>query len=152
MKLYKKRRIKFCETVKIDKWFVKVYTIFQFESFQSPGDYDLAISSLSRWLAMGNSFNSESSNIAFLILHEGKEGIFAIINWWVGENMLNTHIFFTEYERSDYRIISGDGLAPCIWELEVINHERLAWIEHVLKQAEQPDYTSYMKEVYNGEL
>ena len=74
---------------------------------------------------MENSFNSSNEKIGFLILHSGTEGIFSLINWWVGENMLNTHIFLTAPKKPmDFTQISGNGLAPCIWELEVIYHER----------------------------
>ena len=39
-----------------------------------------------------------NEQIAFIIIHEATEGVFSLINWWVGENMLNTHIFLTAYD------------------------------------------------------
>ena len=99
---------------------------------------------------MENSFNANHDSIAFLILHEGTEGIFSLINWWVGQNRLNTNIYITEHHQLDtFKKISGDGLAPCIWELEIINHERLTWINEVLKLTPQPNFKRYLDTTIN---
>lgn len=102
---------------------------------------------------MKNSFDSHNDKTGFLILHSGTEGIFSLINWWVGNNMLNTHIFITKHNQtSDFRKISGDGLAPCIWELEVINHERISWTKNILKHPAKPQFKEYLSDVINKEL
>lgn len=133
---YKTRTIQFQEWLQVGDWQVKVYTISRTSDFNQPVFYKLAMEQLPAWLTMKNGFNSSHEKVAFLILHSGEEGIFSIINWWVGKNMLNTHIFITNYlDLREFRKISGDGLAPCVWELEVINHERCSWMEHVLKQS-----------------
>lgn len=67
--------------------------------------------------------------------------------------MLNTHIFITNYDAiSEFKKISGDGLAPCIWELEIINHERISWITNILKQHISPNYKYYLNDVINTEI
>jgi len=102
---------------------------------------------------MGNSFNANHNHMAFLILHLGTEGIFSLINWWVGENMLNTHIFLSSYDSpTQFQKISGDGLLPCIWELEVINHEKTAWVENVLKQPKSPNYETYLTATFDANI
>ncbi|MBK6266072.1 hypothetical protein JKA74_13595 [Marivirga sp. S37H4] len=101
---------------------------------------------------MKNSFDAENDRIAFLILHSGTEGIFSLINWWVGKNMLNTHIFMTSPNRpTEFTKISGDGLAPCIWELELINFERISWTNNILKN-NPPNFQLYLSEHFNGEF
>ena len=113
-------------------------------------NYAQAKLQLPQWLKMGNNFNAEHESIGFLIIHQGQEGIFYLINWWVGKNMINSHIFFTPlYHASTFRRISGDGLISCIWEMEVINHERLSWTKHVLKSV-VPDYQAYLNDQLNG--
>lgn len=60
--------------------------------------------------------------------------------------MLNTHIYLSEYATpTQFKLISGSGLFACVWELEVINHERLAWVQHVLHQYPTPDYATYLQ-------
>ena len=150
MSEYRPRHIEFKEHLKIDDWQIKVYTITKEDKFNNEDFYDNVKHQLHSWLKLKNKFNSDHNHIGFLILHAGTEGIFSLINWWVGDNMLNTHIFKTDYNKLDEFVkISGDGLAPCIWEFEIINHERVAWINHVLKKAPQPQFPSYLSTTFS---
>lgn len=151
MNEYKVRKIAFKELLELGDWKIKIYTISKFENFNHPEFYEQAKLQLPIWLKMKNSFDSSHDKTSFLILHAGTEGIFSLINWWVGKNMLNTHIFMTNpNEPTIFNKISGDGLAPCIWELEVINHERISWMDNILKQAANPNFEAYLEDVYNG--
>ncbi|MEL6391314.1 MAG: hypothetical protein AAFR97_01090 [Bacteroidota bacterium] len=147
--MYKARTIAFKELYTYANWTIKVYTISKHKNFDQLDIYERAKQEIPKWLSMENSFDASHESMAFLIVHAGTEGIFSIINWWVGTNMLNTHIFITKYENpSQFRKISGDGLAPCIWEMEVINHERIVWTEQVLKK-DEPDYRAYLNTVFS---
>lgn len=153
MQPYNSRKIEFKEVIRVGEWQVKIYTIAKTGSFDQPEVYQQAIKRLPEWLKMQNHFDDQNERMAFLILHAGTEGTFAIINWWVGTNMLNTHIFLTQPETPHhFQRISGNGLSPCIWELEVINHERVAWMDHVLKQYPEPDYASYLASTFSAEI
>ena len=151
MKEYREREIKFKELLLIDDWSVKTYLINKKEEINSSVSYQKAVLKLPEWLKLSNSFNPVNDKIAFLIIHFGDEGVFSVINWWVGENMLNTHVFLSSYTKPErFNLISGDGLGSCIWELEVINHERNSWIKNVLKNSNAPDYKSYLEDEYSG--
>lgn len=151
MEAYTARKIEFKEVFEIYDWSIKIYTISKNGDFDHPKFYDLVKTKLPKWLSMENSFVTSNEKVGFLILHSGNEGIFSLINWWVGNNMLNTHIFLTDSKNQiDFTKISGDGLASCIWELEVIYHERTSWLRNVLKQAQNPSYQAYLEDVYNG--
>ena len=153
MQEYKTRKIRFKELIEIGDWKVKVYTISKIGDFDHSHFYNNVLSQLSVWLETKNSFDSSNDKIAFLILHSGTEGIFSLINWWVGKNMLNTNIFMTNPERpNEFSKISGDGLAPCVWELEIINHERISWTNNILKQVVNPNYDNYLSDVINTEI
>ncbi len=153
MTAYKPRKIKFEEHFETDGWTIKIYTIAKLGEFNHPEVYANAKAQLPTWLKLTNGFNSGHNNIGFLILHAGTEGVFSIINWWIGNNMLNTNIYKTDFETQDqFEKISGNGLAPCVWELEVINHERVAWTNHILKKAPQPDYKTYLNTTFNKVL
>ncbi|MBC8753862.1 hypothetical protein H2O64_04220 [Kordia sp. YSTF-M3] len=153
MQKHQPRTISFVEVVTIAQWKIKVYTISKEDEFNHPEFYKNAISQLPSWLEKENSFDASHNNIGFLILHAGTEGIFSLINWWVGINMMNTHIFLTPKKGEiEFQLISGDGIAPCIWEFEIINFERLSWIKHILKQHENPNYTAYLEDHINTKL
>lgn len=149
MEKYTSRKIEFKEIFDVGDWSIKIYTITKNGNFAHPEFYDHVKTQLPKWLLMENSFDSSNDKIGFLILHSGTEGIFSLINWWVGKNMLNTHIFITNpKEPEGFTKISGDGLASCIWELQIIYHERTSWIYNILKQESGPNYQAYLKDVY----
>lgn len=151
--MYKKRKIKFRECIEIQGWKIKVYTISKHKDFNYEKFYQNVLNELPEWLTIDNGFNASNDNIGFLILHSGTEGIFSLINWWVGKAMLNTNIFITDFETPDiFKKISGEGLAPCVWELEIINHERVSWTNNILKKAVNPDFKSYLADVINTEV
>ena len=151
MKKYQARNIEFKETIEIEDWSIKIYTITKDGNFNHPVFYEQVKSQLPEWLLMENSFNSHNYKVGFLILHSATEGIFSLINWWIGENMLNSHIFMTDLkEPENFTKISGDGLVSCVWELEIMNHERISWLNNILKQAPNPNYPAYLDDVYNG--
>jgi len=153
MRPYKTRTIEFKETAEIGDWLVKIYTISENEEFGHGNFYDHVKAKLPIWLSMQNSFDSTNHKIGILILHEGKEGIFSLINWWVDENMMNTHIFLTDPLKPDiFTKISGDGLAPCVWELEVLYHEKGAWVSHILQPESGPNFQDYINDVYNDKI
>ncbi len=152
MSSYKTRKIEFRETIEVNDWKIKIYTISKIGNFDHPVFYQFVQKEIASWLTMENSFNADHDQIGFLILHAGTEGIFSLMNWWVDQYMLNTHIFLSNPNKpNQFKKISGDGLAPCIWELEVINHERLSWMKNVL-QKEEPDYPTYINDVFNCEI
>lgn len=65
--------------------------------------------------------------------------------------MMNSHIFLSDPQKPDaFTKISGDGLAPCVWELEVIYREKCAWVKHVLNSGSGPDFQGYLDDVYDG--
>lgn len=147
---YQPRKIEFQELVTVDDWQVKVYTIAKDVNMDASTSYQKPVSKLAEWLKMGNSFDDSYEKMAFLIVHVGTEGIFSIINWWVGKNMLNTHIFLSKHDTpAEFKKISGDGLAPCVWEFEVIYHESKSWMKNILKLPNTPDYITYVNDTYN---
>ncbi|MFK7953828.1 MAG: hypothetical protein AB8B73_13365 [Ekhidna sp.] len=153
MNEYQSRKIRFKELLKVEDWHIKVYTVSIDGSFNHSLFYENVKNSLTDWLQSKNSFNSVNNKVGFLILHPATEGIFSIISWWVGGNMLNSNVYLSAYgDHNRFNKISGDGLGPCVWELEVINHERLSWIKHFLKAESKPDLDAYLKDVINTEI
>ncbi len=149
MNTYQKRHLAFKEVLSIGDWQVKVYTISKTSAFDHPIFYKNVLAQLPQWLQMKNSFDASNDKIAFLIIHAGTEGIFSLINWWVGSNMLNTHIFITPPDNPiSFDKISGDGLFACIWELLIINHESVAWRKHILEPYPKSNYAAYLADTY----
>jgi hypothetical protein len=153
MKKYKTRKIEFREIIEVNDWKIKIYTISQNGDFKQDIFYKSVIKKLPEWLAIDNGFDSSNDKIGFLILHIGKEGIFSIINWWVGKNMLNTNVYISEQTKpNEFEKISGNGIVACVWELEVINHERISWLNNILKNEPNPNFENYLEDIINTEI
>jgi hypothetical protein len=77
------------------------------------------------------------------------------INWWIGGEMLQSLTFYTGFETpTEFQICPREGFMACVWEMEIIIFERAMWVEHILKNAEAPDYETYFGETMSndGEL
>jgi hypothetical protein len=147
MSSYQPRQIKFKELIQQNGWRIKTYIISKNGDDENPVFYKHVLANLPVWLNLKNGFNDVHEHLGFLVLHLGTEGIFSIINWWVGANMLNTHVFLTKYDQLDsFQLISGKGLAPCVWELEIINYERIALMRHMLKP-DKPHTEGYLSDI-----
>ena len=78
---------------------------------------------------------------------EGREGMWMLLNWWTGGEMLQTHVYFCGYPReAQIQRASHEGGLICVWELEVVLHERKAWIKHALQK--EPDRDAYLEDIY----
>jgi hypothetical protein len=85
-------------------------------------------------------------HIGFGIVHQARDGIFAILNWWVGENMVRQRVFYAPLSAPlELESISSTGITACVWELAVFWFERNAWVEEVLGAAGQPDLDAYFR-------
>lgn len=68
----------------------------------------------------------------FTIAHDARFAALAIVYWWENENELHARFFAApKDDPGELAEVEGTGLA-CVWELEVIDFERRAWLEDVL--------------------
>lgn len=147
--LYEKRIIEFKEVIKVYDWKVKIYTITKNDVFQSEIVLESIINQLPQLLRAA----ANHHEIAFLIVHEGGDGIWSLVNWWTGKEMLRTDTYYSSFEQPDKLVQRPKpGSMACVWELPVINHERNAWVEHILKKAEKPDFDNYLSDGLTGQV
>lgn len=147
---YQQRPVRFIEIHQHKDWQIKLYSISIYNEFVSSENVKNAKQHLDQWLAR-SSGNLDNYKIATLILHEGKEGSFAIINWWIDENMLQNFVYLKKVGE-DYKLFSADGITTCVWEMAVLWHERNAWVKHVLKKNKKPDFKAYLYEQLNDNI
>lgn len=68
--------------------------------------------------------------LAVAVLHLGLDGVYLIVQSWVADYQSRLAIF-TGVEADDLRP-APTGLGPCVWEQEVLAHERQAYVTHIL--------------------
>ena len=148
---YQPRPIRFLELYQHEDWTLKIYSISKQRERVDAAHVEHAKTYLSEWLAPSSAYGLETYKLATLIVHEGKEGCFAIINWWTDDNMLQNFAYLKQKGEKDFTLFSDRGIALCVWEMEVCWHERKAWIKHVLMQHEHPDVEAYLNDHLNSE-
>lgn len=148
---YQPRRVKFCSIINASDWNIKVYALTFQAQFESQTVLNNAILNLPKWLEKSKSLGLEIYKIAFLLVHEGRDGVWSLLHWWIGENMLQSVTFYTSFDDANqFEETPKEGGMICVWELEVVDFERKMWIEYVLKKAENPDFTGYLNEKLEG--
>lgn len=136
---YAPRPVRYLGLLHCDGWRIKTYSISVKSERVSEGAVALVESLLPTWLANNTAYPLDTYRIASLILHDGREGCFAILSWWIDSNMLQAQVHLaTDAARRDFRLFSDRGIFTCIWEMAVLWFERNAWVEHVLAHPEDP--------------
>jgi hypothetical protein len=76
----------------------------------------------------------------FTIAHDAANAGLALVYWWANENELHQRVFAAPIDDpAALEPADGTGMA-CVWELEVIDFERRAWLEDVLKAGDLRRY------------
>jgi hypothetical protein len=76
----------------------------------------------------------------FTIAHDAATAALVLVCWWANENELHQRTFASPLDDpGGLEPADGTGMA-CVWELEVIDFERRAWLEDVLKGSDVRRY------------
>jgi hypothetical protein len=71
-----------------------------------------------------------SLGLAVVVLHLSDDGIYLVVQSWAKDFQSRLSIF-SGMDAGDLRP-APLGAAPCIWELEVLSHERASYVNHIL--------------------
>ncbi len=136
---YAPRPVRYLGLERCGDWRIKTYSISAKNEFADAGTAAHIRTLLPAWLANNTSYALPTYGVATLIVHEGREGCFGIVSWWIDENMLQTFVYLaTDAARRDFRLFSDRGIFTCVWEMAVHWFERNAWVEHVLSAPRDP--------------
>jgi len=146
---YRPRKIEFRKLLTVNDWNVKVYSITLNSNFQSLSILKRIENELPIFLTAADESTLPTYKVAFLIAHEAREGVWVLINWWAGGEMIETKVYFVKY--SEPHLIKespyNSNSLLCVWELEVFAHERKSWINSILKNAHNPDFKCYLDDI-----
>jgi len=82
----------------------------------------------------------EPEDIGFTIAHDGVSSAMALIYCWRAENELYSWLHAGPLDDPQAVVPIEGHEMTCVFELEVIDFERRAWIEHVLKDDDLDAY------------
>jgi hypothetical protein len=78
--------------------------------------------------------------LALLVLHQGRGADYAVLGWWDRENELPLRVWVRPHDEPAWRPARG-GESLCVWDLQVLWHEREAYVATVLADG---DATAYL--------
>jgi hypothetical protein len=133
--MFRFRPIRFIEIIQHNEWRLKLYTISYDDSGIDAAIFKTVKSKLGEWLLQTKNYDLPVYNVGSLIIHKWSGGYFAIIQWWIDENMMQVFVYLSDKEQAkDFKIYSDKGIISCVWELEILWFERNAWIEEVMQK------------------
>jgi len=90
---------------------------------------------------------ADTHGVGFLLAHQARPACFVLLDWWQnGYDLKQRYYTSTLDHPGDLVELSGDAVG-CVWELEVLLHERAAWIDHVLN-SEADDFQAYLQDMF----
>lgn len=90
--------------------------------------------------------------VGFLIVHDGRDGCWCLLDWWGGEDILFHRLFAAPSDRPREMGPVTDFKTACVWELAVWDFERKAWIDAVLANPAGPDLDRYLGAQLNADV
>jgi hypothetical protein len=80
-----------------------------------------------------------------LILHQGRGARYIVLGWWDNENELPLKIWTQPRDACGAPWLPATtSQSVCVWDLELLNFERNAYVERVLSCTGAPDVESYL--------
>jgi hypothetical protein len=76
----------------------------------------------------------------FTIAHDATSAGLGIVYWWANENEIHRRLFASPIDDPGALEPFENGGLACVWELEVIDFERRAYLEEVLKRGDVDAY------------
>ena len=70
-------------------------------------------------------YDTGHHGLGFAILHEGEEAIWLLLHWWAHGDICCRALFRADSGTLEFEDVSKRSLMACVWELRVIDHERV---------------------------
>ncbi len=149
MNIYKTRPIRFIQVAEKNDWRLKVYSISSKNGIVPQELIDSIWGAFD--LLPSPAISDTRYGIGCLILHEGNDGNYIVLNWWTGENMIASKILHSQ-GNGIYHPIQED-IISCVWELEVLYFEKRSWTDNILKHGlNEENILKYLKDTLNTEV
>jgi hypothetical protein len=78
--------------------------------------------------------------VGFTIAHDAADAGLGIVYWWANDNEIYQRVFASPLDDPGALTATDETGMACVWELEVIDFERRAWLEDVLKRDDVERY------------
>jgi hypothetical protein len=90
--------------------------------------------------------------VGFATAHDATSLYIALVYWWQSENELHQRIYVSPKTDPIAFVPVENQPAGCVWELEIVDFERRAWIEDVLASPDGPDLERYLERSVDNDV
>src|SRR5438477_2431360 len=85
--------------------------------------------------------------VGFIGVHDGRDAAFVFVDFWGNENELFHRVFLSRNSDPEKLVPAKPAdSSVCVWDLHLQSFERAAWIKHVLRKPDAPDFNGYLAE------
>ena len=117
----------------------KFYLVDASDDLLDRGEAERAVRRYAR--ACPHVWTIDDSAYGHIIVHRGTEATWLLVHWWIGGGILRglmarSPVGAWSFEPTDASLVG------CVWELKVVEHERRAWMRHMMKA--QPDIAGFL--------
>jgi hypothetical protein len=141
---YKPRHVRFIRREDVEGWQLKLYGIAVNGQEPRP-DFVAATRDLAAQVLPQPPAGEDHYGVGFAIAHDARSVGIALIYFWKSENELHQRIFVSPKGDPAAFAPVDNQPAGCVWELEVVDFERRAWLEDVLSNPAGPDLETYLE-------
>lgn len=135
---YKPRRAWFQEVMKVGSMSIKVNAICA--DGKTIDDVVLDRAKARILQAEPNMMRTSQLGAGFAILHEGEEGRWLLLHWWLGGGICARKLWRADLPADAEFEDAAADLFACVWELAIIDFERRAWTETAMSHKPVSDY------------
>lgn len=139
---YRPRLIRAAGVLSLAGWRLKTYEISFDDSAAQRGEFSLGLARASSFLPQPPA-SANRGGAGFLIFHSGASDHYLICGWWDAQNELFIRTLARPRDREEWDE-SGQRHSICVWDLDVIWHERNAWIACMLGGNGQSGVDAYL--------
>ncbi|WP_067467386.1 hypothetical protein [Actinomadura macra] len=87
--------------------------------------------------------------LGFVVVHRAGDFCFVLYDWWAAENEIHQRLYSAPLDAPQELRPHPTPAVFCVWEGAAVDHERRAWIEHVLKRS---DVQGYLDDRFEGQV
>ena len=124
--MHRTRSIRYIGREDFDGWRLKVYGIGTHAPDARPEFVKATVDTARETLP-------EGGGAGLVIAHDANTAGLGLIYWWANDNEIHGRFYASPLDDpTALQPYESTGLS-CVWELEILDFERRAWLEHVLK-------------------
>jgi hypothetical protein len=140
---HRTRPIRFLRPERIGDWRLKLYTIASHGQAARPAFIDEVLRRAPA-IFPTPAHGDGRHGIGFVIAHDAMTACIALYYWWQSFNELHQRCYAGPKHDPAAMTQLANPAAGCVWELEVIDFERRAWLADVLANPAGPDVERYL--------